>query len=99
MVKQLIKGSTVTWPEIHFAICLCARFKASHTLYIGKPFNRFLGISNTRSNLGFGTPLHHHLILLGFSMLILWVVELIEKNTFAICHFLGSSLICLSSHK
>jgi hypothetical protein len=37
------------------------------------------GISNTHLNLGFGIPLLHHLILLGFLMLILQVMELIKK--------------------
>jgi hypothetical protein len=41
--------------------------------------NRFSGISNTHSSLGFGIPLLHRLILLPFSMLILWVVGLTER--------------------
>jgi hypothetical protein len=54
-------------------------FKLPHALHIGKPFSRSSGISNTVSNLGFGILLLHLLILLAFSMLILLVVELIEK--------------------
>jgi hypothetical protein len=54
-------------------------FKLPHTLHIGKLFSGFSGISNTHSNLGFGIPLLHRLILLAFSMLILQVVELNEK--------------------
>jgi hypothetical protein len=54
--------------------------KLAHDLHIGKPFSGSSVISNTHSNLGFGTSLLHHLILLGFPMLILWVVELIEKT-------------------
>jgi hypothetical protein len=54
-------------------------FKLLHTLHIGKSFNGFLGISNTHLNLGFATPPYLHLILLGFLMLILPGVELIEK--------------------
>jgi hypothetical protein len=53
--------------------------KLPHALHIDKPFSGSLGISNTPSNLGFGTPLLHRLILLAVLMLILWVVELIEK--------------------
>jgi hypothetical protein len=55
-------------------------FKPLDAIHIGKPFGGFLAISNTHSNLGFGTPLLLHLILLGFPMLILWVMELIEKT-------------------
>jgi hypothetical protein len=54
-------------------------FKLPHALHIGKPFSRSSGISNTVSNLGFGILLLHLLILLAFSLLILLVVELIEK--------------------
>jgi hypothetical protein len=54
-------------------------FKLLHALHIGKPFNGFLDISNTHSNFEFGTLLHLHLILLGFPVLILPGVELIEK--------------------
>jgi hypothetical protein len=60
---------TVTWRA----------FKLSHALHIGQLFNEFSGISNTHSNLGFGIPLLHHLILLAFPMLILWVVGLTKK--------------------
>jgi hypothetical protein len=47
--------------------------------HIGKPFSGFSGISNTYSNLEFGIPLLHRLILLAFPMPILWVVELTKK--------------------
>jgi hypothetical protein len=58
--------------------CACVHdFKFPHALHIGKSFSGFSGISNTHLNLGFGTLLHLHLILLGFSMLILPGVELI----------------------
>jgi hypothetical protein len=74
-------------------------FKLPQTLHNDKSFNGISGISNTHSNLGFDFPLHLHLILLGFLMLILPGVELIEKNTSGTCHFLGSPLVCWSSHK
>jgi hypothetical protein len=54
-------------------------FNLSHALHIGQPFSGFSGISNTHSNLGFGIPRLHHLILLAFLMLILRVVKLIKK--------------------
>jgi hypothetical protein len=70
-------------------LCACVRaFKLSHTLHIGKPFNGFLGISNTYLNLGFGILLLHHLILLAFPMLILQVVELIKKALLVLVIFL-----------
>jgi hypothetical protein len=91
---------TTTWPEFTSQYACVRALKLPHTLYIGKPFNRFLGISNTRSNLGFGTPLHLHLILLGFPMLILWVVELIEKTLLLYVIFLDLLLfVCLLTNK
>jgi hypothetical protein len=68
---------TVTRTGIQFAVCLCARFQAfsrtSHRQVIQQIFMYF------KYTLEFGTPLHLHLILLGFLMLILPGVELIEK--------------------
>jgi hypothetical protein len=53
-------------------LCACLHsFRLLHPLHIGKPFNGSLGISNAHSNFLFGTPLLHHLILLGFLILIL----------------------------
>jgi hypothetical protein len=90
MAKLMIKGSTGAWLAPFCTSCwhiwtfsslfaYVHAFKLAHTLHIGKPFNGSLGISNTHSNLGSGTLLLHHLILLAFPMLILWVVELIKK--------------------
>jgi hypothetical protein len=82
-VYRIMIGSllylTVTRPDIQFMMCFCARFQASPSIHISKPFNGSSCISNTHSNLGFGIPLLHHLILLAFPLLILQVVELIEK--------------------
>jgi hypothetical protein len=68
---------TATQPDIQFDVCLCAHFQASphtsHRQVIQRIF-RYL-----KYTLKFGTSLHLHLILLGFSMLILPGVELIEK--------------------
>jgi hypothetical protein len=58
----------------------CVRtFKLPHTFHIRKSFSEFSGISNIHSNLGFGIPLLHRLILSAFPMLILRVVQLTEK--------------------
>jgi hypothetical protein len=64
-------------------------FKLPHALHIGQPFSGFSGISNTHLNLGFGIPLLHRLILLAVSMLILRVVELIEKALLVYIIFLN----------
>jgi hypothetical protein len=78
---------------------LCAyvhALKFPYTLHIGKPFNESLGISKTHSNLGFGILLLHHLILLAFTILILWVVGLTEKALLVHVIFLDLLLfVCL----
>jgi hypothetical protein len=53
-------------------------FKLPHALRIVKQFNESSGISNKLFSLGFSILLLRS-ILLAFRMLILWVVELIEK--------------------
>jgi hypothetical protein len=71
---------TGTWSGIQFVVCLCMRFQAfPHTSH-RQAVQRFSGISNTHSNLGFGIPLLYRLILLAFPMLFLRVVELTEKT-------------------
>jgi hypothetical protein len=54
-------------------------FRLSHAFHIGRQFNEFLGTSDTLLNLKFGILLLFRLILLAFSMLILWVVGVTEK--------------------
>jgi hypothetical protein len=111
MAKLLIKGSIGTWLTLSCTSRWHGRtfsslrayvhaFKLPHALHIGKPFSGSLGISNTHSNLGFGIPLLLHLILLGFLMLILRVVELIKKTLLVHVTFLDLlSIVCWSSHK
>jgi hypothetical protein len=99
MVRLLIKGSTWAWlapsctsrwhNQIFSLSYACVHAcKLPHTLHIGKSYRGSSGISNTHSNLGFGTPHLPHLILLDFLMLILWVVELIEKALLVLVTFL-----------
>jgi hypothetical protein len=61
----------------HVSVCTLSSFP---TLFTSVSRSTDLQIFKTHSNLGFGTSLLLHLILLGFPMLILWAVELIEKT-------------------
>jgi hypothetical protein len=70
---------TVTRPDIQFIVCLCVRFQASPRCSHQTPIQRIFRYLNTHSNLGFGIPLLHHLILLAFRMLILLDVVLTER--------------------
>jgi hypothetical protein len=73
-------------------------FRLPHALHIKQLFNESSGISNTHSSLGFGIQLLLHLILLAFTMLILLVVELIERALLVHAIF-GSSLVCWLAQK
>jgi hypothetical protein len=79
---------TATWPDIQFAVGLCARFQASHALHIGWQFSEFSGISNTLLSLRFGILLLLRWILLVFMMLILRVVGLTERTLLGLATFL-----------
>jgi hypothetical protein len=67
----------VTRPDIQFAVRLCACFQASPRSSYRQAIQRIFWYLKTQSNLGFGIPLLHRLILLAFLMQILRVVELI----------------------
>jgi hypothetical protein len=64
MICSLLYLTTIR-PDIQFVVCVHA-FKLPHALHIRHSFSGSSGITNTHSNLGFGTPLLHLLILLAF---------------------------------
>jgi hypothetical protein len=79
---------TTTRPDIQFIVCLCTRFSLPHALHIRRQFNESSGTSNTLLSLRFGILLLLCLILLGFSMLISWVVGLTGRSFLILVIFL-----------
>jgi hypothetical protein len=79
----------------HFWTDTINGFSLPHALHIGQQFNEFSGTSNTYLNLGFGILLLLHLILLAFSMLILWVVGLTKRAL--LVHAIFSYLLLFAS--
>jgi hypothetical protein len=77
---------------------VCA-FKLSHTLHIGKPFIRSLGILNTHSNFGIWYSASSSLDLVGFFDVDFAGCGIDRKSTSGTCHFLETSLVCWSSRK
>jgi hypothetical protein len=63
-------------------------FRLRYALHIGRQFSESSGISNTLLSLEFGILLLRRLILLAFSMLILWVVGLTEIASLGLVIFL-----------
>jgi ABC-type transport system involved in multi-copper enzyme maturation permease subunit len=62
-------------------------FSLPHALHIGRQFSESSHTSNTLLSLGFGILLLLRLILLGFLMLISWVVRLIERALLVLAIF------------
>jgi hypothetical protein len=90
---------TATWPDIQFAMGLCARFQSSphssHRTGVQQVF-RYL-----KHTLGFGIwySASSSLDLVDFSDADFAGCGIDWKSTSVTCHFLGSSLICWSSWK
>jgi hypothetical protein len=62
-------------------------FRLPHALHIERQFNESSGTSNTLLSLRFGILIHLHLILLAFSILILWGVGLTERALLVLATF------------
>ena len=80
---------TASRPDIHFSICLCARFQTNPKELYLKAVKRIMKYLIGTQDLVFGILKIHHLILLNIVMLILHEVELIEKVHQAHANFLG----------
>jgi hypothetical protein len=89
----------VTRPDIQYAVSLCACFQASpcssHRIAVQQIF-RYI-----KYTLEFGIwySASSSLDLVGFSDADFTGCRIDRKSTYGTCHFLGSSLICWSTHK
>jgi hypothetical protein len=68
-----------TWLDIQFVVCLCAHVQASPRSSHRQVVQRIFRYLKYTLEFGIWYSLLHHLILLAFPMLILRVVELIER--------------------
>jgi hypothetical protein len=90
---------TVTWPDIQFAVCLCACFQASpcssHQTVVQWIFRHL------KHTLEFEIwySASSSLDLVGFIDADFAGCGIDQKSTSRTCHFLGSSLVCWSSQK
>jgi hypothetical protein len=78
----------VTWPDIQFVACLCARIQASPRSSHRMQFNKSSNTSNRLLSLGFGILLLFCLILLCFPMLISLGVGLTGRALLVLANFL-----------
>jgi hypothetical protein len=90
---------TTTRPDIQFAVCLCARFQASPCSSHRTAVHRIFRYLKHTLEFGIWYSVSSSLDLIGFSDADFAGYGIDQKSTSGTCHFLGSSLICWSSHK
>ena len=90
---------TASRPDIHFSVCLCARFqsnpKESHLTAVKRILRYLLGTQG----IGLWYPKHTSFDLIGYSDADYAGCRIDRKSTSGACHFLGHSLITWSSRK
>ncbi|KAK3153574.1 hypothetical protein QOZ80_2BG0177540 [Eleusine coracana subsp. coracana] len=89
----------VTRPDIHFGVCLCARFQTSPRVTHRKAVKRIFRYLKYILEFGLWYSASSSLDLIGYSDADFVGCRIDRNNTSGTCHFLGTSLICWSSHK
>ena len=90
---------TATRPDIHFAVCLCARFQASPRTSHRQAVKRIMRYLHFTPELGLWYSSASSLSLQGFSDADFAGCRLDRKSTSGTCQFLGSLLVSWSSCK
>ena len=90
---------TAMRPDIHFALCLCARFQASPRTSHRQAVKRIMRYLRFTPELGLWYSSASSLSLRGFSDADFAGCRLDRKSTSGTCQFLGSSLVSWSSRK
>ena len=90
---------TATRPDIHFAVCLCARFQASPRISHWQAVKRIMRYLHFTPEFGLWYSFSSTLSLCGYSDADFVGYRLDQKSTSGTCQFLGSSLVSWSSRK
>ena len=90
---------TATRPDIHFAVCLCARFQASPRTSHRQAVKRIMRYLRFTPEFGLWYSASSMLSLCGYSDADFAGCRLDRKSTSGTCQFLGSSLVSWSSRK
>jgi reverse transcriptase-like protein len=90
---------TATRPDIHFAVCLCARFQASPRTSHRQAVKRIMRYLCYTPDFGLWYSASSTLTLRGYSDADFAGCRLDRKSTSGTCQFLGSSLVSWSSRK
>jgi hypothetical protein len=90
---------TVIGTDIQFVVCLCACFQASPRSSHWQAIQRISRYLKHTLEFGIWYSASSSLDLVGFSDADFTDCGIDRKSTSSTCHFLGSSLICWSSHE
>jgi len=90
---------TASRPDIHFAVCLCARFQASPRASHRQAVKRIMRYIKSTIDFGLWYSSSSTLALLGYSDADFAGCRIDRKSTSGNCFFLGSSLVAWSSRK
>ena len=90
---------TTSRPDIHFGVCLCARFQANPKESHLKVAKKILKYLKGTTNVGLWYPCDSNITLSGFSDSDYAVCKLDRKSTSGTCHLLSSSLISWNNIK
>ncbi|XP_066320393.1 secreted RxLR effector protein 161-like [Miscanthus floridulus] len=90
---------TATRPDIHFAVCMCARFQASPRTSHRQAVKRIMRYLRFTPAFGLWYSAASTLSLCGYSDADFAGCRLDRKSTSDTCQFLGSSLVSWSSRK
>ncbi|WVZ93875.1 hypothetical protein U9M48_039828 [Paspalum notatum var. saurae] len=96
---RLTSYSTATGPDIRFAVCLCARYRASPRTSHRQAVKRIFGYLKFTPSLVFGTPRVLLFFLEGSRMPTMLGCRIDRKSTSGTCQLLGTSLVSWSSRK
>jgi hypothetical protein len=90
---------TSTRPDIQFAVCLCACFQASPRSSHWQAIQQIFLYCKYTLEFGIWYYASSLLDLVAFSVADFVCCGIDQNRTSSTCHFLGSSLVCWSSHK
>jgi hypothetical protein len=90
---------TVIWPDIQFAVCLCAHFQCSPCSSHRTTAQQIFRYLKHTPKFGIWYSTSSLLDLVGFSDADFAGYGIDRKSTSDTCHFLGSSLVCWSARK
>jgi hypothetical protein len=90
---------TTTRPDIHFAVCLCARFQASPCTSHRKAVKQIMRYQRFTPEFGLWYFSSSVLSLCGYSDVDFVGCLLERKSTSRTCQFLGTALVSCSSRK